>query len=321
MNFSLKIARLFSIEVRLHWTLIVFGAVLMLIPLPHTLDESLWRFGLLAMIYASVLLHEFGHTFAARFCDGYSDRIVMWPLGGLAFVQLPENPVAHFFTALAGPLVSLAIWAGAFFSAPFTSGLLQLTLLQLAAFNGTILLFNLLPAYPLDGGRMLQAILWRWMGHSRAMWVTVHVAMVLAVALLGAILFYSGTGYVPFMLVAAAVFIFINAWQERMMLSATFENREFFGSRPGVPWNHPYRSYKGDAHSFTPQRKGLLSKLTSRPSPRKGDADEELDADAYISKEVDPILDKISKQGIQSLTEREKKILEKARQKMEKKSR
>jgi Zn-dependent protease len=321
MNFSLKIARLFGIEVRLHWTIIVFGAVLMLFPLPQTLEQSFWRFGLLLMIYGSVLLHEFGHSFAARFCDGASDRVVLWPLGGLAFVQLPENPVAHFFTALAGPLVSLAIWAAAFFGAPFTSGWVQHTLLGLAAFNGVILIFNLLPAYPLDGGRMLQAVLWRFMGYLRSMWVTVHVAMVLAVALLGAILFYSGTGYVPFMLVAAAVFIFINAWQERMMLSATFENREFFGSRPGVPWNHPYRTYKNDDDSFAPQSKGILSKLTSRPAPKKSDADEELDADAYISKEVDPILDKISKQGIQSLTEREKKILEKARQKMEKKSR
>jgi Zn-dependent protease len=321
MNFSLKIARLFGIEVRLHWTLIVFGAVLMLFPMPQALDESLWRFGLLLMIYGSVLLHEFGHSFAARFCDGYSDRIVMWPLGGLAFVQLPENPVAHFFTAIAGPLVTLAIWAGAYFSAPLATGWLELTLRNLAFFNGCILLFNLLPAYPLDGGRMMQAILWRFMGYLRSMWVTVHIAMGVAVALLGVILFFSVTQYIPFLLVAAAVFIFINAWQERMMLSATFENREFFGSRPGVPWNHPYRTYKDEDDSFATQRKGILSKLTSRSSPKKGDADEELDADTYISKEVDPILDKISKQGIQSLTEREKKILEKARQKMEKKSR
>lgn len=321
MNFSLKIARLFGIEVRLHWTLIVFGAVLMLFPLPQALDESLWRFGLLLMIYGSVLLHEFGHSFAARFCDGYSDRIVMWPLGGLAFVQLPENPVAHFFTALAGPLVTLAIWAGAEFSAPLATGWLELTLRNLAFFNGWILLFNLLPAFPLDGGRMMQAILWRFMGYLRSMWVTVHIAMGIAVALLGVILFFSVAQYIPFLLVAAAVFIFINAWQERMMLSATFENRDFFGSRPGVPWNHPYRTYKGEEDSFATQGKGILSKLTSRSSPKKGDAEEELDADAYISKEVDPILDKISKQGIQSLTEREKKILEKARQKMEKKSR
>jgi hypothetical protein len=216
--------------------------------------------------------------------------------------------------------VSLVIWAGAYFGAPSTTGLVNYTLTQLAYFNACILLFNLLPAFPLDGGRMLQAILWRFIGYARSMWVTVHVAIVLAIVLVGATFFTAFTGYLHVMLVAAAVFIFINAWQERMMLSATFENREFFGSRPGVPWNHPYRAYKSNDNTFAPQPKGLLSKLTSRSSSRKADEDE-LDADAYISKEVDPILDKISKQGIQSLTPRERKILEKARQKMEKKSR
>src|SRR2546425_1168261 len=127
MNFSIKIARLFGIEVRLHWTLLLFVAVLMILPWPETSDEVVWRLAYIGMVFASVLLHEFGHSFAGRFCDGSSNRILLWPLGGLAFVNLPDSPVAHFLTALAGPLVSLTLWAVGHFLEPMTSGWWQIT--------------------------------------------------------------------------------------------------------------------------------------------------------------------------------------------------
>ena len=67
---------------------------------------------LVALLFLSVLMHEFGHCFAARFMDGEADEILMWPLGGLAFVRsLPNTPLAHFVVAVGGPLVNVVLCA------------------------------------------------------------------------------------------------------------------------------------------------------------------------------------------------------------------
>jgi hypothetical protein len=90
---------------------------------------------------------------------------------------------------------------------------------------------------------------------------------------------------------------------------------EFHSSRPGVAYNHPYRTFEEEQTQSAPQKKGVFGKLFA---PRTPVAEEEMDKDEYIQKEVDPILDKIAKQGIQSLTKRERQILESAREKIDK---
>src|SRR5205807_4989903 len=65
--------------------------------------------GLIALLFLSVLLHEFGHCFGARFVDGDAHEILLWPLGGLAYVEVPHTPRANFITTLAGPLVNLLL--------------------------------------------------------------------------------------------------------------------------------------------------------------------------------------------------------------------
>jgi hypothetical protein len=93
------------------------------------------------------------------------------------------------------------------------------------------------------------------------------------------------------------------------------DDEEFHSSRPGVAYNHPYRTLEQEQAQTAPQKKGVLRRMFGARTPV---AEEELDKDTYIQKEIDPILDKIAKQGIQSLTQRERKILESAREKIDK---
>ena len=116
--------------------------------------------------FGLVLLHEFGHVMACRQVGGTANRVVLWPLGGLAFVSPPLRPGASLWTTVAGPLVNVVL-------APLLIVLASVTaadtdanhlLVRLAWFNGVILVFNLLPIFPLDGGRILQAVLWWALG-------------------------------------------------------------------------------------------------------------------------------------------------------------
>ncbi len=122
-------------------------------------------------LYVSILLHEFGHALAARWCDGEATQILLWPLGGLAFCRPAFHPTAHLLTSAAGPFVSLCLFG--FFvgieSLPVDlSYYLGNTVKELIFMNGALLLFNLIPAFPMDGGRILRDSLWYFIGVRRA---------------------------------------------------------------------------------------------------------------------------------------------------------
>jgi hypothetical protein len=224
--------------------------------------------------------------------------------------------VAHFLTALAGPLVSLAIWAGAWFGETHTPRWWSYALRYVAQLNLAIVLFNLLPAIPLDGGRMLQALLWRQMGYARSMWICVHLAIVAAVILF----FYSlggfGNAHISLLSSGVALFIFFEAVNERRLLAVESTNEEYWESRPGIAWNHPYNDAK--TRTSVPHRFGFVGwwkKLIA------GGFRKTKSADDFLREEIDPILDKISREGMQSLTSRERKILESARDLLQKRQR
>src|SRR6516165_8940743 len=126
-------------------------------------------------IFGIVLLHEFGHALACRQVGGEANRIVLWALGGAAFVQPPPRPGAHLWCIAAGPLVNVILVpvTGAAFWFAHRAGLgneypdFEHFLLSIAVINVFPLIFNLLPIYPLDGGRILQALLWFVIGQAR----------------------------------------------------------------------------------------------------------------------------------------------------------
>ena len=146
-------------------------------------------FGVLVTLglYASVLVHEFGHALTARLYDVPTERVTLWFLGGIAsFERIPRQPGSEAVVAIAGPLTSYAIALGLWFMAIATSQdayLWQLVVRSLAIINFILATFNLLPALPLDGGRVLRSLLALALPYMRATQVAAVVSKVLAAAL------------------------------------------------------------------------------------------------------------------------------------------
>ena len=127
-------------------------------------------------------LHEFGHAFACRSVGGRADEIVLWPLGGVAYVDPPQRPGAVLWSIAAGPLVNVALVPVLFLfrflaSGPFPPDL-QALAGNLAYINVALLVFNLLPIYPLDGGQILGALLWFVLGRARSLMAAAVIGLI-----------------------------------------------------------------------------------------------------------------------------------------------
>jgi Zn-dependent protease len=137
-------------------------------------------------LFLIVLLHEFGHAFACRSVKGTADRIVLWPLGGLAFVSPPPRPGALLWSIAAGPLVNvvlapilIGLWALGYRAGwPATFPDLYTYIEALAYINTVLLIFNILPIYPLDGGQILQSLLWFPLGRGRSLQIASGIGIV-----------------------------------------------------------------------------------------------------------------------------------------------
>jgi Zn-dependent protease len=137
-------------------------------------------------LFAIVLMHEMGHALACRSVGGKADEIVLWPLGGVAYIAPPQRPGATLWSIVAGPLVNvvlvvllgglLAVNGALAFAEPesVTMRLVYYGFLM----NGCLLVFNLLPIYPLDGGQIVRSLLWFVLGRARSLMVTVIIGFV-----------------------------------------------------------------------------------------------------------------------------------------------
>ena len=143
-------------------------------------------------LFAIVLLHEFGHSLACRQTGGVADRIVLWPLGGIAFVNPPRRPGAMLWSIAAGPLVNvvlLPILTILLFSigGPETNEGSDLSrfVFHLWWINTGLLIFNMLPIYPLDGGQILRSLLWFPLGEIRSLQIASVIGLIGSIALAG----------------------------------------------------------------------------------------------------------------------------------------
>jgi Zn-dependent protease len=184
---SVRLFHAFGIDVYLHWSWLII-AVIQIQGAIGTYSSPLWNVLEYVALFGIVLLHEFGHALACRSVGGKADTIVLWPLGGVAYVSPPMRPGAVLWSIAAGPLVNVALtpitW-GLYFGAaalgPEQAGPdLTQFLFQLAAINLVLLIFNMLPVYPLDGGQIVQALLWFYIGRARSLLVVSVVGMVAA---------------------------------------------------------------------------------------------------------------------------------------------
>jgi Zn-dependent protease len=169
----------------------------------------------IALVFLCVVLHEFGHIFAARIYGIRTSDVTLLPIGGVASLdRMPEKPSQEIVVALAGPVVNLVIAAALALGVGATFDLDQLAQLEeartslvgrLLAANVALCVFNLIPAFPMDGGRVLRALLAIPMGYTRATRTAASIGQALAFvfALLGLL----GNP----MLILIAVFIFLAA--------------------------------------------------------------------------------------------------------------
>jgi Zn-dependent protease len=139
-----------------------------------------------ASLFAIVTLHEFGHALACKQVGGRADQIVLWPFGGVAYVAPPRRPGATLWCIAAGPLVNVGlfpIFSAAWLlaarlgwpdNAPDAYAFIQ----ALWTMDLGLLIFNLLPIYPLDGGQILQSLLWFFCGYARSLMIAASIGFV-----------------------------------------------------------------------------------------------------------------------------------------------
>ncbi len=207
---SIKLGNVFGIPLRLHWTFLVPFYLLVFAWQGPLLELFLW-FGAL---FGSVLLHELGHSLVARSFGIHVIDITFWPLGGMARMkEIPENPRIEGLVALAGPAVNFVIaWIGMGVFAlveHFDFTRLAGALSTLVAINLVMGVFNLAPAFPMDGGRILRA----WFAR-RDDWVSateraVAIGRLVAGALFAAsaVLVFTNPSYLGLLLISLFVWI------------------------------------------------------------------------------------------------------------------
>jgi len=176
MKGALPIFRLAGIRVYLHFTWFIVAA-LEVTRFAYRYHNPIWAGLEYCALFGVVLLHEFGHALACRQTGGEVDTIVLWPLGGIAFVKPPARPGAYLWSIAAGPLVNVILFP------VFTLFAFVLIKLHwktvhpdfyqfvrtLWFMNAMLLFFNLLPVYPLDGGQILRGLLWLKIGPIRSL--------------------------------------------------------------------------------------------------------------------------------------------------------
>ena len=189
---SFHLFRLLGIAVHLHWSWF-FVAFYSISTRIHNYTSPIWGAVEYLALFLIVLLHEFGHALACRQVGGTSDQIVLWPLGGVAYVAPPQRPGATLWSIAAGPLVNvvlLPVLYGLFLLDSRMGGRqahpdLHNFLRTLLLMNSYLLFFNLLPVYPLDGGQILRSLLWYPLGKARSLMAATVIGFIGGAALIG----------------------------------------------------------------------------------------------------------------------------------------
>jgi Zn-dependent protease len=212
---SVRLFRFAGIDVFLHWSWFLVAAY-EISSRARAYSSVIWNIAEYLALFLVVLLHEYGHALACRQVGGTANQIVLWPLGGVAYVDPPPRPGATLWSIAAGPLVNVALlpvlsilaivsrtlgWAGA---APDAHGLLR----TLWLLNLVLLVFNLLPIYPLDGGQILRALLWFVVGRARSLMLAAIFGFVGVAGLIVLALWIQSVWFG-----VLSVFLLMNCWR------------------------------------------------------------------------------------------------------------
>ncbi len=379
LKWSLPLFRVFGIRVRLHLLYIMLTLALIWRTVANANNPNeafnyilIW----VVVLFISILLHEFGHCFAARAVNGDADEILMWPLGGLASCDVPHTPYANFITAIGGPLVTLAICAISaiilFFNQlmiplnPFdnrslaspelysfksgkysvpadeqpirvvragtdesnygpiikvgnqyfvidvdTKKVTEVDLISAPTYpnwvawvarifflNYILFLFNLIPAFPMDGGRVFQTFMWSRTNYHTAMVRSCYLGMICA-----AIFIIISIAYDNFMLSFLALFIFYHC-QKGLITLEQSESEGLFG----YDFSQGYTSLEaGEERSVRKKSPGWFARWSAARKERKRVKEEETKLQELSR--MDELLEKVHNSGLQSLTDEERRFM------------
>lgn len=334
-QWSISLGRWGGVQVRLHLFFLLFAAFTFYLSWtagqPRH-DQYLWIAGLsVLLLVMSVLAHEWGHVWAAHRLGVPVDQVVLWPLGGMATPQQPRDPPTDLLIQIAGPLANLALASACIPALVMDEpqallGLLNplqpANLVEGSALvvawkltfwiNWVLLVVNLIPTFPFDGGRILRAaLLWRWgeENRERATYIVSLIAQGTAALLLLAAWLtrdWQPHSLVPtwFALVLLSIFLFFSAQHERQKPQPSADNEDQpFGYDFSQGYTSLERSYDDAHEDASPVAKWIEERREAR---QKRQQEIELEED----RRMDELLQRIGVLGIQSLSPEERLLLE-----------
>ena len=229
----IRLFRFAGIDVYLHFTWFLVAAIFMT-DYMRRYQSPIWGVLEYISLFVIVLIHEFGHALACRQVGGVANRIILWPLGGIAFVNPPRRPGAYLWSIAAGPLVNVALIpilaaAGNFVSQSENS--LTPTdayrfINDLRYINLGLLIFNMLPVFPLDGGQIVRGLLWFPFGEIRSLQIASVIGLVggALIGIIGLMVGLAGSS-AGWWWVLLAFFLLSRAWygwqQAKAMIAAS----------------------------------------------------------------------------------------------------
>jgi stage IV sporulation protein FB len=231
MLWSINIGTVVGTTIRLHVTFLLFLAWIFLASWYSGGPQAAWiSLSFMILLFACVLAHEFGHIFMARHFGVTTPTVTLLPIGGVAQLErIPEKPSEEFLVAIAGPLVNvviavvLVVFFGASLDARHLAGVDNSAvhmLDRLAAVNLFLVVFNLIPAFPMDGGRVLRAVLAARLGYTRATEIAASIGQVVAF----------GLGFLGLfgnpLLIFIAIFVYLAASSEAQLVAIRAMSRD-----------------------------------------------------------------------------------------------
>jgi hypothetical protein len=338
ISWSFPIGKVYGITVRIH-VLFPFIVITLLLriffmkePAPAgTITDAAILMGLL---FVAVLAHELGHCAGARYVEGDAQEILLWPLGGLAALDLPHRARAHFIAVAAGPAVNLLIafltglvllWVTDFSLRPPFNPLWSplrpdaSTLAKLYTWRGeehaidawgtallarvfwlnwVLFLVNVVVVgFPLDGGRLLQAALWPRFGFHQATMYAVFVGFATFVVVAGAAIIANEMFFA-----LLAVLIYLACRQQYILLETGGEEALF-----GYDFSQGYSSLEGQAPAPRKRQPNILQRWRQKRNARK--LQRELEQRESEERRMDQLLEKVQRDGLSALTEEERRFL------------
>jgi Zn-dependent protease len=297
MGRSFHICTIAGVPIRVHWLVPVILPIIFLWPAVADRSTETLIYGLIGIgcLLLAVVAHELGHALVAIRLGGQVRDIILWPLGGLTrFRQALPTLHAEVIVSLAGPFANLLLWAAAASAVRFgnvNSPLLHMT----AMWNLLLLILNLIPAPPLDGSHALKAALQARLGHSRgSLWAArVGIGAGVFIVMLG---FYWGS----------MIGVFLGIFSISIAARELKANQFVGHGSPGGATGDDVRLWR------------LPGKDLNAEIRRKHDSDR---ADREMRERVDELLEKVGRNGYDSLSDKEQAFLQDASRKLRRKGR